>query len=291
MQVDSYISKEHIEKALNVEPPSRAAYDSFMEKYRSGLASYVPPEKGWRLPDTISRQQSYPMRDALLSGHLRGFVDAWLETGRSSDGSESPMNRNLTKASNSWRVVEEYLKQVPIQFNSSTDRRGFGLQAAEPKWDVDVHDFFEAMNFEAKRLFTGLMISDWCDCLCKCRYGHCGLYFFSPTPILRPRKAGIFCSLRCLRLALATKCTDSKRRRCHSALIEYAAQQIRNRKVGSEWLNDAKRKDWLAKKITYYLQRECKNIELRAYRQVVKVNWVTHNQVEIERARIIRMPK
>ena len=206
MQVDSFISEEHIEKALNVEPPSKSDYDSFVEKYRRGLESYVPPEKGWRLPDTISKKESYPMRDALLSSHLRGFVDAWLQTGRSSDGSESPMNRNLTKAFNSWLVVQEYLKQAPVKFISSTDRRGFGLQAAQPKWDVGARDFFEAMILEAKRLFTGLMISDWCDRLCKCRYSRCGRYFFSPQQILRPRKAGIFCSRRCLNLALATKC-------------------------------------------------------------------------------------
>jgi hypothetical protein len=201
------------------------------------------------------------------------------------------MNRNLAEACNSWLVVQEYLKQAPIKFIPSTDRRGFGLQAAQPKWDVGARDFFEAMIVEAKRLFTGLMISDWCDRLCKCRYSRCGRYFFSPQQILRPRKAGIFCSRRCLSLALATKCTDNKRRRCHLALVEYAAQQLRNRKVGSEWQHDTKRKDWLANNITYYLQRECKNIELKAYRQVVKVNWVTHNQPKIERARIIRMPK
>src|SRR5579864_2695772 len=126
MQVDSFISEADIEKALNVGPPSGPVYDRFVAKYRSGLESYVPPEKGWRLPDTISRKQSYPMRDALISFHLRGFVDAWLQTGRSSDGSESPMNRNLAEAFNSWLVVQEYLKRAPVKFISSTGRRGFG---------------------------------------------------------------------------------------------------------------------------------------------------------------------
>jgi hypothetical protein len=291
MQVDSFISEADIEKTINVEPPSGPAYDSFVAKYRSGLESYVPPEKGWHLPDTISRKESQPMRAALISSHLRGFVDAWLETGRSSDGSESPMNRNLAEAFSSWLVVEEYLKQAPVKFISSTDRRGFGLQAAQPKWDVGARDFFEAMILEAKRLFTGLMISDWCDRLCKCRNDRCARYFFSPQQILRPRKAGIFCSRRCLSLALATKCTDNKRRRCHSALVEYAAQQLRNRKLGAEWVDDKKKRDWLARRLTHYLQHECKNVELRVYRQVVQVNWVTLNQTKIEKARIDRMAK
>jgi hypothetical protein len=290
MQVNSFISKENIEKALNVEPATGPDFDSFVEKYTRGLESYVPPEKGWRLPDTISREQSYPMRDALISSHLRGFVDAWLETGRSSDGSESPINRNLMRAYDSWLVVAEYLKRCPAQFICSADRPGFRLQVGEPKWDIGVRDFFESMDSEAKRLFTGLVVSDWSERLCKCRYTLCGRYFFLSKPILHPRKGGIFCSGRCQRLALATKCTDNKRRRCHLALVEYAAQQLRNRKVRPEWLDDTKRKDWLAKKITFYLQRECKNIELRAYRQVVTVNWVTHNQAKIERARIIPMP-
>jgi len=142
------------------------------------------------------------------------------------------------------------------------------------------------MIVEAERLFTGLIASDWSDRLCKCRYGPCGRYFFAPKPILRPRKAGLFCSARCRRLALATTATDQKRRRCHSALIEYAARQLRNRKVRSRWKEDTKTKTWLAKKITDYLQVECKNSELKAYRHIVQVNWVTLNRVKIERARV-----
>jgi len=69
-------------------------------------------------------------------------------------------------------------------------------------------------------------------------------------------------------------------------LIEYAARQLRNRKVRSRWKEDTKTKTWLAKKITDYLQVECKNSELKAYRHIVQVNWVTLNRVKIERARV-----
>jgi hypothetical protein len=285
MTVDSYISGKEIQWALNVEPPSAPTYDSFVEKYRKGLESSVPLEKGWTLPDNISLQESQPMRAALISSHLREFVDAWLETGRSIDGSEFPMNRDLTKAPSSFLAVTERLTQCPVTLVLSTDRRGFRLQVAEPQWTPGVPDFFESMRAEAKRLFTGLMASDWSDALCKCRYGHCNRYFMVAKPILRPRKAGIFCSARCQRLALATRCTDNKRRRCHSLLIEYAAQQLRNRKAGSEWRNDKKKKDWLANRITDYLQTQCRNIELKSYRQVVKVNWITVNRANIEQAR------
>ena len=73
VKVDSYISEENIEKALHVEPPSRPAYDRFVERFRRGLDSYVPPEKGWRLPPIISREESQPMRAALISSHLRAM--------------------------------------------------------------------------------------------------------------------------------------------------------------------------------------------------------------------------
>jgi hypothetical protein len=69
------------------------------------------------------------------------------------------------------------------------------------------------------------MISDQCERLCKCRNDRCARYFFSPMPILRPRKARIFCSRRCSSLALATKCTDNKRCRCHLVLVEYAGRE------------------------------------------------------------------
>jgi hypothetical protein len=291
MNVDTYVSQATIEKALNVEPPSRAVYDRFVEKYRSGLESYVPPEKGWRLPETISREESQPIRAPLISSHLRRFVDAWLETGRGSDGSESPINRNLTRVWDTYFVVEEYLKRCPVRFMSSDDPRGFRLQIAQPEWNAGARDFFEAMTVEATRLFTGLIASDWSERLCKCRYGHCSRYFFLQKPILRPRKAGIFCSRRCQCLALATACTNSKRRRCHAALIEYAAHQLRKRKVGSEWGDDTKKKEWLANKLTQYLQLECKNIEIRAYRRIVKVNWITLHRAKIEQARITPMAK
>jgi hypothetical protein len=196
-----------------------------------------------------------------------------------------PLNRDLKKAWGSYRVVGKYLKQCPVKFVPSTDPRGFRLLLGQPQWDAGARDFFEAMIVEANRLFTGLIVSDWCDRLCKCRYRPCARYFFSPKPILRTRKAGLFCSARCRRLALATTATDQKRRRCHAALIEYAAQQLRKQKVKSEWNEDTKTKTWLANKITHYLQVECKNRELKAYRHIVKVNWVTLNWVTIEQAR------
>jgi hypothetical protein len=247
----------------------------------------APPGQGWQMPETFSLGESDPMRDALISSHLRRFVDPWLDTGRSADGKEFPGNRNLLKAPYSHDAVMEYLEKCPVSIMPKmNDQRGFSFQAASPRWGTGVRDFFQSMLIEAKRLFTGLIVSDFQDRLCKCRYSICGCYFFLPKPLLRPRNAGLFCAARHHRLSVAAMKTDEKRRSGHSALVDYAAQQLVNRKVASGWKDDTTRKAWLASKMTSYLVEGCRDPELRAYRQQVKVNWVTRNRDEIERRRL-----
>jgi hypothetical protein len=71
-----------------------------------------PSQVSWQLPDTISRQESVPIRLALTSAHLRRYVDAWLETGRNRDGSEWPNRRNLFRAPSAFFSVGEYLARL-----------------------------------------------------------------------------------------------------------------------------------------------------------------------------------
>jgi hypothetical protein len=50
--------------------------------------------------------------------------------------------------------------------------------------------------------------------------------------------------------------------------------------------DDKRKKEWLANRLTHYLRHECKNRELKAYRKIVHVNWITLNRAKIEKARI-----
>jgi hypothetical protein len=146
------VSKERVLELLNVVPPDPSTYYRFVEKFldeRSGPEAFAmlkqteqlarqnvqsrqvgfvtnylaneckpspPPQsvKGWQLPDTISRTEFYSFRDALTSAALRIYVDQWINTGRSPDGSESPKERKL----NIYSAVHKFVHQAPLRASS-----------------------------------------------------------------------------------------------------------------------------------------------------------------------------
>jgi hypothetical protein len=97
----SVLARELINDWANAEHnTSRRKKEAFVRNY---LSTAPRPTRSlnqtWQLPDTISREESQTFARALTSAHVRVYVDAWLDTGRSSeDGSECPAQRNIWKA-------------------------------------------------------------------------------------------------------------------------------------------------------------------------------------------------
>jgi hypothetical protein len=321
MIVRSTITVDEVLAALNAVPPTPSDYARFLSKFSdspdremSALQEWVdeanqrmktpevrfqlnylanPPiitpsspaiNKYWRLPETISRHEAAPFRVALTSARLRTYVDAWLETGRHSDRSELPAQRNLREAFVAHTAVWEYMAKAPVQWIPSRDLADFdfvGYVAERGGYSGEVRGFFEAQDVEATRLFVGTMASDWKDRLCKCRYLNCGCYFL----YARPRKRysyGTFCSGEHMRRAAAVRFVRLARSRGTQALIDAAARTLRDRKIrSSDWQDDAYLKRQLASKLCLAISRE----KLHGYRQEVKVNWITRHQEMIERRR------
>jgi hypothetical protein len=324
MIVRNWITEEEAQAALNVVPPGPSAYALFLQRFLEGTApnrsseavaewvesanrmvrtledgfvlNYLvqapvihstSPEHvhGWQLPKTISRRESRPIRAALTSAHLRTYVDAWLDTGRNADGSESPGKRDLRKAPDALRELWDYLGNAPAALMPALDSSDFELtmSIAEPTaYSGAVRDFFESQTVGAKRLFVGIMASDWKRRLCKCRYQRCGRYFLHPNPreyYLR----GTFCSREHSMRVTAEESMRTSRRIGTEILIKEAARKLCAWKiVGPHWQLDIKIKRRLAGELCSVISRK----KLHGYREEVKLNWVTRHQIAIENSRV-----
>ena len=286
MQLFNRVSVKQLITALNIDPLGPGERERFLNEYLEAGAVAAPPGEHWHMPDTISPRDYKPILAGLVSRDLRPLVDAWIEAGRNPDGSEAPQKRDIHKADyRCVSAVHEYLEKCPPVFMTSADPSGFAVEIAQPCLSHWARDFFEAAVVEAKRLFLGLVASDWKNRLCKCRYQPCSQYFLLDKPRGSYRH-GTFCCRQHQSLASAAKCTHERRRLCESKLIELAAGQLRRRRAGGpEWQQDKVRKNQLAEEVCKAIS-EARDPNLRAYRPVVKVNWITRNQQRIEQKRV-----
>jgi hypothetical protein len=262
--------------------------DLFLQNYLAKAPTTHDPaqtkREGWALPDNISRDESMPFREALISARLRTYVDAWLETGRHPDGSESPSGRDLRKAPEAWRAFLEYMEKAPPRLRPSSSTDGLELiafVAERTAYTGNVRSLFESMRVEAQRLLFGLMTSDWKDRLCKCRYQYCGQYFLHP----RPRKCyrrGTFCC----RGHAASAAADHSMRRARvsglQTLLDAAARKLCAWRIeDSGWRDNVAIKQRLSSELSFVIARR----RLQSYHEEVRVNWVTRHQETIERKR------
>ena len=133
---------------------------------------------------------------------------------------------------------------------------------------------------EAARLFTGLMLSEWGQRLCRCRYIACGQYFLKERLRRSPLIHGTFCCAEHQRKASAGDCVRTSRANQRQQLIEKAAAiLVRWRITNPQWQEDRKRK----RKLAFALSgtQLCERHKL-----VLKSNWVTRHCQPIEKRRL-----
>ena len=269
-----------------INPQLSDRHECFLQNYLASARFLRPPAVPvggrWNLPKAISREESQPFRAALTSAHLRHYVDEWLKTGLRRDGSEYVRERDLTKTPHAGMAFRDYLDKARPGWTSAPNPLGVQLVIARPSdYHDHVPDFFEAQIVKAKRLFAGMMLSDWKDRVCKCRFLRCGRYFIHPKP--RDRyKHGIFCNAKCARSAAAVASMGLSRSRGRERLVEAAARKLGDWRVaGPEWQDDSDRKRRLVEHLCILIARE----RLHGYKQEVKVNWVTRHKRAIEQQR------
>ena len=268
MEIRNRVSLGDVVKALNVEPPSSDESERFSQRYRAAAGD-------------LPRHETTPFTYARLSHDLRGWVDAWLETGRRADGREFPWERQLQ--GRGFLMVLQYLQRYPPSVELSP---GAGLtvymdsRAVHPRGPGKL---YLAVAAEAERLFTGLIVSEQKQCLCKCAYANCGKYFQLAKP-RRVYRRGTFCCRSHQMADRALYLTRDRRIKATEKLIELAALELISRNVRSaEWAKSRKQKLHLAKALSQQIRRDP---NLRANRVEARVNWVTRHREEIEQTRV-----
>jgi hypothetical protein len=260
--------------------------EGFLQNYLLTAITLRPTpasaEQGWRLPGTVSRKESYPIREALTSAHLRRYVDQWLDTGRREDGSEEVETRDVRRAPDAHRALWHYLENASPRWDMVKGSIGVRLIFGERTGYSGVaRDFFEAQIIEAKRLFCGIMLSDWKGRLCKCRYARCGLYFLHPKP-RRSYRRGTFCHDHAKHAAAEASVLKSRSHNLET-LINAAARKLRAWKIlDPDWQGDVRLKRRLAGELCSVILRQ----KVHSHRTLVKLNWVTRNQAAIEQKRV-----
>jgi hypothetical protein len=242
--------------------------------------------------ERFKRPRAVPHKEAtvfffrLRSGHLRHFVDSWLDTGLRGDGSESPRERDLKGTT--FFAFYRYLETSPPKVTVSPVSRELSVTLGDlPKRSARATDPFSGAYSDALRFFSAIVLGELKERLCKCRHVSCGRYFLLEKPRSTYRH-GTFCSREHQRLASALVCTKDRRDRARLMLIDSAARQLlRWRIFNRDWQRDVKRKRTLAEALWPIIRRDA---NLKRYSEL-RVHWVTRNQISIERRRLELAPK
>jgi hypothetical protein len=232
------------------------------------------------LRDSQKREIEYPV-PLITAARLRQLVDEWIDAGFTPDG-DLPNGRNLSRTSEGITAVRNCAKTNPCRlFFSERTAELVVCVGSHPETIFPLSPFTIAVE-QADRMFTSMMASaEWKYQLCKCNYQRCGRYFFHPKP-RGPYRHGTFCSPEHQRRASADALTKKRRSDMQRDLIEHAAKSLVGWKKGAAWQDDDAIKVRLAAGLSGRLS---KIPTLRAGRDEVKVNWVTHHRAEIEERR------
>jgi hypothetical protein len=220
----------------------------------------------------------------IVAARLRMYVDEWIDTGVTARG-EVPLQRDLVRAPGATKVLRDYMdqnrprpspqKSLEFVFEMCDPAIADGSMASARRFDLVCRAFEETA-----RLFAGLMLSEWGQRLCRCRYSACGRYFLKHAYRRAPLVHGTFCCPGHQRKASASDCVRKSRSNQTRKLIEAAAAiLVRWRIVNPQWQEDANRKLKLANALS--ATPLC-----RRHKLLLRPNWVTRHHHSIEKRRL-----
>ena len=291
MRLISTASPQEIIRTLELRSWSPASFAKRHEESEHALRTLVidPPrvlkERGL---EDVGIQNDWDLEQLVLASKFREWVEEWLDTGRNADGSESPSKRNVFHTVNAIRAVTDCAAETPMRLLLDRETSQFVVTfdtepaRLELPLNFQFCGPFERGLSEARRLFTCLMASDWKESICKCRHVPCARYFFLNKP-RNSYRHGTFCSREHQSHASADACTRAQRTGAQLKLIEAAARQLLDWRIGdAKWQSDANLKRLLAKELCHVIATR----GLHGFRQDVKLNWVTWNAKKIEQKRL-----
>jgi hypothetical protein len=288
LKLVSSVTQREFMKAIRAQPfaPNRMAeIEKYVERQPT-LASLgtVPPWMhlcegfGCTDPGVFERQ--------IVATRLRMYVDEWIDTGVTPNVGEVPLKRDLVRAPAATKLLRDYVEQHRPTLPSSPKRLEFVFEMCHPA--VAAGSLASARRFdlvsrafeETARLFAGLMLSEWGQRLCRCRYRTCGQYFLKESLRRAPLVHGTFCCPEHQRKASAVDCVRKSRANHRWELIEKAAAiLVRWRIASPQWQEDRNRKLKLASALsaTQLCQR---------HKLALRSNWVTRHRHPIEKRRL-----
>jgi hypothetical protein len=276
----SFKSRSKLLETLSRQPATEMEYRDCCSRYEK-ISRAGGRRSLSELAKLVPELHDNALRDRIVVSRLRELVDDWMESGKNSDG-ELPSGRDLFRTTIALATITECAERHPLRLMLFPETKQIvvvvGTNEVRPRdwWFGFEHPFDTAAC-----IFTGLMIADWNNLLCKCRYSHCNRYFLADSMITRRRKHGTFCRPEHQRRTSAIECTAERRKKADAELIKVAAAQLEKSRITSpSWQDDVARKRSLAGHLNQQIGRS-----KRQMRNAVKVNWVSLHAGEIEQAR------
>lgn len=233
---------------------------TFKPRLRGALSSgFIPRD-----------QQCYRM-----TAQLRMYIDEWLNTGRSKDGTEDPRGRDLTKAPTACWAIHHANGEAP---RLEPAPNGLNLRFPTESRQAPITSVFGQQVDRANTLLTLFFLCGWRLRLAKCRREGCGCYFELKKSHFTYKK-GTFCPecTRARSLESALFSTSQMRKTAEAQLYELISKQFWRRiEQHPGWHDD----QGLRKQIVQYVNArigrrdDLKTVYGRGGRQGITEKWM-----------------
>lgn len=224
--------------------------------------------------------------DALVSNRIRHNIDSWLETGRTREGTETPLDRSLGKAPDVKRVLDDYNANNPPTLVAEGD--GLVMTLGPPPYrnlGRIVSGYWgetpSSANDEADALLSSLFMASWRLKLARCRRPTCQRYFMLSKPKSTFKK-GTFCKV-CTRLrSIESGAIITGERRLEAAKTLYNLAGARFSKEilsNPQWTKSSAIKNRVAQYLTKQIGKSeiLRSVYLNGNRKGVTAKWVAHS--------------
>jgi hypothetical protein len=236
------------------------------------------------LHERSSQPLGWPPR---VSQFLRGWVNEWISSAVSVDGTEKPSERKFEKDGNLGKVVLDYSKQNRIELIAAESGLHLFFAPYPQKPGVAALAGIPSMTL-AQESFVFFLLSELRFRLAKCRKEGCDRYFVLKH-WTRTYKRGTFCPScqRARSLESASRSKSGDRARAEEKLTELAARRFAKRiRANRNWSQDKALKDSLVKFLNGRIERDdlLRAVYFGSGRRGITSKWLGHakNRNKIE---------
>ena len=224
-------------------------------------------------PFCAAPDSDYAEADRVLIQTLREYVDEWLQTGRTKEGTEEPATRSLEAAKRAcWAFIDYSMNHPPTPICGPVP--GFILPFETQRRVCGLDRPIEDAKDEAARLFTLLVTSNWSRSIRKCQ--RCGTYSVISKNCRSVYKRGTRCR-SCSSHESAQRQTDERRKERHLTRLDFAAEGLNKWNQTNRRFSKTNRRSskeiWLANYVNGRMDQP----------ETITRKWVTRNMLQIEK--------